>query len=423
MIASILLLGTQDQIWVYGFSYNIARGLIPYKDFNMVIGPLYSWLFALPIKIFGNYLIYFKAFHVLIYSAILAYAAYKVDKKLLFLIGIMTIQCTMSFYNAFVCILIILIFVLIDSKNKNRNLYIGLIIGIIAMIKHNIAVPLFLVYFFTSKEKIKSTLFVSIPVILTFIYFLITNSLMEYIDICLLGMGNFATNLYLESIVPIYVGIVFIYMIKSYLKNKDIVLLYTIAFSIVMFPLIDGNHFLSLLIPLSYYIITREKKKIITLILTYFIALGLITNIGKVFINDSINTKNNFLKYLMVDKHLNHMLEEYTKYINNIEGNVYIFTTDAYIVKIYNNETTTFTDLINRGNLGRDETKYLKEIDKKCKKEKCTFILSKTYFTKKRDSQLTESYKDYVIKNYEFVKKTPIKDRQYSNFKKEKSDE
>ena len=30
----------RDEIWNYGFSYNIATGLIPYKDFNMVITPL-----------------------------------------------------------------------------------------------------------------------------------------------------------------------------------------------------------------------------------------------------------------------------------------------------------------------------------------------------------------------------------------------
>ena len=35
-----------DEIWNYGFSYNIASGLIPYKDFNMITTPLYSMLGA-----------------------------------------------------------------------------------------------------------------------------------------------------------------------------------------------------------------------------------------------------------------------------------------------------------------------------------------------------------------------------------------
>ena len=28
---------TNDEIWNYGFIYNISTGLIPYKDFNMII--------------------------------------------------------------------------------------------------------------------------------------------------------------------------------------------------------------------------------------------------------------------------------------------------------------------------------------------------------------------------------------------------
>ena len=29
-------LATWDEIWNYGFSYNIAKGSIPYKEFNMI---------------------------------------------------------------------------------------------------------------------------------------------------------------------------------------------------------------------------------------------------------------------------------------------------------------------------------------------------------------------------------------------------
>ena len=36
--------------------YNINAGLIPYRDFNMVVTPLYSFIGAIFLKIFGNYL-------------------------------------------------------------------------------------------------------------------------------------------------------------------------------------------------------------------------------------------------------------------------------------------------------------------------------------------------------------------------------
>ena len=32
---------TNDEVWNYGFAYNISNGLIPYKDFNMIITPLF----------------------------------------------------------------------------------------------------------------------------------------------------------------------------------------------------------------------------------------------------------------------------------------------------------------------------------------------------------------------------------------------
>ena len=41
---------TNDEVWNYGFAYNISNGLIPYKDFNMLITPL----FPLIMSIFGR---------------------------------------------------------------------------------------------------------------------------------------------------------------------------------------------------------------------------------------------------------------------------------------------------------------------------------------------------------------------------------
>ena len=35
-----------DEIWNYGFSNNIYKGLVVYKDFNMVITPLYPFIMS-----------------------------------------------------------------------------------------------------------------------------------------------------------------------------------------------------------------------------------------------------------------------------------------------------------------------------------------------------------------------------------------
>ena len=46
-----------DEIWCYGFSYNIAKGLVIYRDFNVMVTPLYFFLSSIFIHLFGNYLI------------------------------------------------------------------------------------------------------------------------------------------------------------------------------------------------------------------------------------------------------------------------------------------------------------------------------------------------------------------------------
>ena len=38
---------TNDEIWNYGFSYNLAPGLIPYKDFNIIQAPLVPMIIIL----------------------------------------------------------------------------------------------------------------------------------------------------------------------------------------------------------------------------------------------------------------------------------------------------------------------------------------------------------------------------------------
>ena len=65
-----------DEIWNYGFGYNILSGLIPYKDFNMVITPLFPYLLSFIFKIFGSKLI---IYHILIAFIIvgITYLAYK----------------------------------------------------------------------------------------------------------------------------------------------------------------------------------------------------------------------------------------------------------------------------------------------------------------------------------------------------------
>ena len=43
-----------DEIWNYGFAHSIYQGLIPYKDFNMVVTPFFPFFLSLFLFIFGS---------------------------------------------------------------------------------------------------------------------------------------------------------------------------------------------------------------------------------------------------------------------------------------------------------------------------------------------------------------------------------
>lgn len=414
----MLQIPTNDFIWGYGFSYNISQGLIPYKDFNMIVSPIYNILFAFPMLIFGNYVLPFILLHIFFYSLILTMAYQKIGKKVLWIILLFLPQNTAFGYNTFITTLILLILLIIGSKIKNKNLLIGLIISFITMTKHNVGLILIFIYFLTSKNKKKSMLYVSIFIIITFSYLILTNSFMDYINICFLGIKNFCTNFHTDKFTLILSLIILYYLTKKYIKTKDIKILYLLASSILLFPLIEINHLLTILIPITYYILENEKNIIINRIIIIFIitleTTYLITNYSNKI--PKIEKENNLFLYTIVTNETTNYLKKYSEYIQTIDGNLYLFINNAYLIKLYNNETTNFYDLINKGNLGQNENKYINKIKEKCKKEKCTFILDNAFYQKEiKTNQLSINFKNFVLNNYKYIETLPSNDRIYTN--------
>ena len=85
LIISPVILSRQlnnlDEIWNYNFAKNIADGLVPYKDFNMLQTPLLPLISSLFLKLFGNELIVMRILAILLISA-LFFMIYKIIKKL-----------------------------------------------------------------------------------------------------------------------------------------------------------------------------------------------------------------------------------------------------------------------------------------------------------------------------------------------------
>lgn len=70
-----------DEIWNFNFARNVANGLIPYNDFNMVQTPLMAIFNGILLKTFGINLIVFRVIAALLGSAII-FLSFKILKKL-----------------------------------------------------------------------------------------------------------------------------------------------------------------------------------------------------------------------------------------------------------------------------------------------------------------------------------------------------
>lgn len=421
IIISCLSQTELDGIWGYGFSYNIASGLIPYRDFNMVVGPLYSIIFSIFIKLFGNYFLAFSIQNALIYGLILLPIYKKIGWKSIYIILLLGCCLTTFGYNTFCAMLVILIMYVEDSDYKYKTILTGILIGSIIMIKHNIGICLLIVYLLNNYKKKLQILSVFIPIIPTIIYLMINNAFYEYIDFCYLGLGNFLDNLYVDIFsVPLIIYI-FYFTIKDYIKNKDKIILYVFAFQIILFPIFDQGHVLPALIPFTYYLFIKDGYFKLKFYLKYFIVIGIIVNTIIALFITRINMNHDYLLLQRVSTKTKVYLEMYSKYLDvNTDKKVYLLLDNAYLIKLYRNENPTFYDLINQGNLGSDEEKYIDNIKKECSNNKCMFILDKRYFVKKSyGDQRLEIFKEYVTNNTKYLETLPSNDRVYINYTNE----
>ena len=256
-----------DEVWNYGFSYNILTGLTPYKDFNMVITPLYPLLATLYMMIFGSSFLSYYALGSLVSTGIFYFIKKQVP-KCYYLVYVFFLAISMPGYNLFTLLLFYIILTL-EEKNKNDYL-IGLFLGLTFLTKQNIGIYLCLPTIFIKdiKRIFKRIIGFIIPCIILIIYLLYNNSLYEFIDYTFLGIGDFAqnnTNLDLKFIIIFLVTIIF--LIYKYIKTKDIKVIYLICYQLMAYPLFDLYHTILPIIPTIGYFIKKINinKKIVTL--------------------------------------------------------------------------------------------------------------------------------------------------------------
>ncbi len=70
-----------DEMWIFNFARCICNGLLPYKDFSIIITPLFPMICAIFLKIFGDEMLVLRFLEVTQSAAIL-FMIFKVLRRL-----------------------------------------------------------------------------------------------------------------------------------------------------------------------------------------------------------------------------------------------------------------------------------------------------------------------------------------------------
>lgn len=383
-----------DEVWVYGFTYNISKGLLIYKDFNVLQMPLYFFIGSFFLKVFGNYIISLHVFDSLLISFMCLMMYKKIGYKS-FLV-ILMLSVFFSGYNLLSLFLFMCILYLID-ENKCNDFVIGIIIGLIFITKQNIGIVLFFPYIFFSHKKLKSVIYFILPFIFLSVYFIMNNSFLEFLDCTFGSMIDFNNRNKNLALIVIEI-LVCIYLIKLLFKDKfkDKRLLYILFFQFIVYPICDDRHMFIGLFPVVYVLLSYIDKKKEFYIFSFIIVYFLMNFFSEINLNN-INFKKNIF-YLKNDIDVNYsFLEHFNSYVLDYD---YYFISDwhGYVYKLYYDIPINNYDLMLSGNAGYNGIKRRTlEITDICKNSKCLFVTSDNSF-----SQWWE-FNKYIVNNYRYV--------------------
>lgn len=405
-----------DELYNYGFSFNIISDLIPYKDFNMIISPLFHYLLALFLKIFGPKLIIYHIVLALMIVGI-SYISYKeIGIKAIGIYLLLLIYPYVG-YNIFACILLFILFYINDKKIGKLDIIEPIIISMMCLTKQTLGLLVIPSIIF-SKNK-KKTISIYLVLIFSFLIYLISNSMIvEFFDYCLFGMFEFtqknSTGIGLLPIVEILIIISLIYLsLKT--KRKDII--YCLMFQIIALPIVNYIHFIISFIPVIYLLFKEFRNNIylnvsgIVTIISFFIGFNLATMISGEGFNCLENYQiDNFMKGRVTYNFTANYVSSAKSYIEKYDDyKPFVFGRFSYLMKLNFNVPITKYDIINNGNMGYNgEKRYIEEIDNYCESNKCLFIINDDEENLSNTIQTNMKILDYVKKNYIAIYKSNI---------------
>lgn len=411
-----------DSIWNYGFSYAISKGQVPYRDFTMIIPPLYNLVMSLGLYISSNNLMFLVEQAIMV--TVLFYLLHKMykDNAWIFL-AVMCFPFFVAFcptYNFFLFFLFVIILYL--EKNTRNDFLIGIFLACMVLTKYTVGVffliPSVILYFKERKRLLKRILGFVIPCLLFLIYLLVTKSFVQFFDLCVFGLFDFAkSNTILFTPLFFVSAIFFLISLFCVIKDKKNILNWYVLFSFsVMLPIFTRYHFYVYTMFFSLLFISKNLKVNDKYIRNISLFICLITVIFNFFFTgaykriERFSDVNNFEYYFTLKgskKAFSQADLLYDKYKK--KGNVIVLATNTAFLKVANGDEFTYFTVLNKGNFGFNGTN--KMIERVKKSHNCYFMIFKDdYWFAKEDkvfhyekSQFDYEIVDYIIDNGVFV--------------------
>lgn len=207
-----------DELWNYSFGSNIASGLYPYADFNMVQTPLSAYMSALTLAVFGDNLISFRILGAILFAIVFG-LLYYVSKRIICNAALAltlttffaALASTLWMYNynhlLLACVLaLIQIEIVSCEKQESPSLLLsaiyGVIYGLAPLIKQSTGTFLillnivFCVFEIAKSQKIEKDIAIRIlvsiiPSICYCIYLVVTNSFWDFLNYAVFGIKTF----------------------------------------------------------------------------------------------------------------------------------------------------------------------------------------------------------------------------------------
>ena len=264
VFSKILLspLGGLDELWNYDLCRGVAMGYIPYRDFSMVMMPLFTILFSLPLMIVRKLIVYrlsTAAFLLVVTLLVYKTTAEVTDRSWGLILSCLWVAfMDIATYNTLVFLLIVIIYRLFCRElNGKRAFVTGVLcaLGILSRQTSGVFLTVaVIVMMFVCKEfrkRLPALMAGGTSIMLLFLVYLIaTDSWKQFWDCCLFALlvsGETNTAFYANSILALLIslaGIVFDVMLWK--KNRDRKDIFHLIFGLLIItigiPVIDMMH-------------------------------------------------------------------------------------------------------------------------------------------------------------------------------------